>query len=224
MAHRNSLLGGLLAAPLVLAGFAGFAPRASATDPVEADPGSADPEPAWSTSLELYAFDPPEEDAYLSPVIRIDRGAWHFEGRYQYEDLDTASFFAGRTFSWGEGITLDLVPMVGIVLGDTDGVAPALEAELAWRALSWYSESEYVIDTDDADDSFFLVWSELTISPAEWLRVGLVGQRTRAREQDLEVDRGLLLGVTAGRVGFHLYWFNIDRDDPYAGLAVSFGG
>lgn len=179
-----------------------------------------EPAPAWSTSLELYAFDPPDEDAYLSPIARIGLGGWRFEARWQYEDLDTGSLFAGHAFSWGDEIFLELVPLIGIVAGDTDGIAPALEAELVWGAFSLYSESEWVIDLDDRDDSFAASWNELALSPAEWISFGIVGSRTRAREQDLEVDRGLLLGLSAGALSFTVYWFNPDRDDPYLGLAL----
>jgi len=183
--------------------------------------GAGGEEPAWSTTLELYAFDPPEDDAYLSPVVGFGRGAWRFEARWQYEDLDTGSLFAGRAFTFGETLTLELVPLLGLVAGDTDGVAPAVEAELAWRAFSFATESEYVIDLDDRDDSFFLSWNELAFSPAEWLSVGFVGSRARAYEQDLEIDRGLLLGISAGSFGFTVYWFNPDRDESYLALAFS---
>jgi hypothetical protein len=213
-----------LALASALVGLAFFALPASAQDPVPAptlEPGAGGEELSWSTSIELYAFDPPEDDAYLSPIARFGHGAWRFEARYQYEDLDTGSLFAGRAFSFGETMTLELVPLLGLVAGDTDGVAPAIEAEIAWRAFSWSSESEYVIDLDDRDDSFFLSWNEIAYSPAEWISVGFVGNRSRVYEQDLEVDRGLLVGVSGGSFGFTVYWFNPDRDESYLALAFT---
>jgi hypothetical protein len=51
-----------------------------------------------------------------------------------------------------------------------------------------------------------------------------VAQRTRAFETDVDVDRGLLLGVQLGSVSATAYIFNLDRDDPYVmvGIGVSF--
>jgi hypothetical protein len=181
-------------------------------------------EPRWSIGLEVYRFDPDDDDPYVAPILRADRGALHLEARYQYEDLDTGSFFVGRSFSFGDELALDLVPMVGLVVGETDGIAPGLEAELAWKALAWYVESEYLIDLHDRDDNYLYTWSELTLSPTEWLRFGLVAQRTRVFDQELDVDRGLLLGLTAKRLRFGLYAFNLDQDDEYIGLSLGFGG
>ncbi|TAH38188.1 MAG: hypothetical protein EYC70_06085 [Planctomycetota bacterium] len=191
----------------------------------------AGPEPAgesrgtpWDVSFGVYGFDPPDDDAYASAILRADRGALHLEARYQYEDLDSASFFVGRNFVWADELSVLVVPMIGAVAGDTDGVAPGLEYDLAWKALEWYGESEYVYDLHDADDSFFYTWNELTLAPAEWLRFGLVAQRTRVFEQELTLDRGLLLGLAYGSLWLDLYLFNPDQDDAYVGVALGFGG
>jgi hypothetical protein len=208
----------------VLAGLLAAAPLAPAQEPAPTAPAGPTPEePSWTLALELYRFDPDDDDPYTSAILRADRGVLHLEARYQYEDLDTGSFFVGRSFSWGEELALELVPMVGVVAGETDGVAPGVEAELCWKDLAWYAESEYLIDLDDRDDSYLYTWSELTLAPTDWLRFGLVAQRTRVFDQDLDVDRGLLFGLSAKALRFNLYVFNPD-DDPYAVLSLGLGG
>ena len=101
-------------------------------------PTSAD---EWSFALTGFVFDPPEESPYFSPVFSADRGALHLEARYNYEGLDTGSVFIGRNFEAGENVTLTAVPIFGIVLGSTTGVAPGAEIEVAWRRLALYAES-----------------------------------------------------------------------------------
>lgn len=32
-------------------------------------------EEPWTISIGMYAFDPPDEDAYVSPILRADRGS-----------------------------------------------------------------------------------------------------------------------------------------------------
>lgn len=175
-------------------------------------------EPAWTWSMSFYTIDPPDDDVYAATILRADRGSLHLEGRYNYEDLDTGSFWVGRSYGWTDEVSGQVVPMVGLVAGDTDGAALGLELDAQWHQVSLYSESEYLFDFDDADDNFFYCWNELGFAATDWLTVGLVGQRTRVYDTDLEVDRGFLIGVEKGPITFTLYWFNPDRDDPYVAL------
>ena len=63
---------------------------------------------------------------------------------------------------------------------------------------------EALIDTADTADSFFYNWSELTVAPVDWLRVGLVTQRTRAYRSDRDIQRGLIVGVVTLLAGIVL--------------------
>jgi hypothetical protein len=184
----------------------------------------AEEERTWAFDLTGYWTDPPEDDSYGSAIVRADRGPLHLEARYNYEDKDTGSVFAGWTFSWSGDVEFSLVPMLGGVFGHTQGVAPGLELDLVWKALELYFEAEYVFDVDGQDDSFFYMWSELTVSPVEWFSFGLVAQRTRAYQTDVEVDRGLLVRFHVRAVTATVYVFNLDQDDPYVmvGVGVSF--
>lgn len=177
-------------------------------------------EERWELSAALYFLDPPGEDVYASPIVRADRGGLHLEARYAYEDRDAASFFVGGNLSYGDELVLDLTPIVGLVVGSVQGVAPGLELELAWKGLSFTSESEFLIGFDSETEDYLYSWNELSYSPADWVRFGLAGQRTRIFDQELEVDRGLLLGFAAGDFWIDLYVFNPDQDDPYGVLAV----
>jgi hypothetical protein len=184
----------------------------------------AEEDEGWTFDLGGYWTAPPDDDPYMMAVLRADHGALHLEGRYQYEDLDTGSIWAGWTFSWSGAVEFSVVPMLGGVFGHTQGVAPGLELDLVWRIVELYVEAEYVFDAAGQDDSFFYLWSELTVSPVEWLSLGLVAQRTRVYDTDVEVDRGLLVGCHIESFSATLYVFNLDQDDPYVmiGIGISF--
>ncbi|MGH9322623.1 MAG: hypothetical protein ACRD3V_22395 [Vicinamibacteria bacterium] len=167
----------------------------------------------WSFAFSGFVFDPPDESSYFSPIFYADRGALHLEGRFNYEDRETASVFVGRNFELGENVTLTAVPLFGFVFGNTNGIAPGAEIEIAWRRLALYAESEYVFDLEESDDSFFYTWSEATFSVTEWLRAGLVVQRTRAYETGLDIQRGLLIELSRGKLSFGFHWFNPDRSE-----------
>jgi len=171
---------------------------------------------SYSASLIGYLFD--GGDDYLVPIFYADAGRLHLEARYQYEGLRTASLWGGATWSGGSDLTWQVTPMAGIVFGDADGAAPGLEGELAYGAFEWYAEAEYVFDFGDREDNFFYMWSEWSFYPRESWRVGLVGQRTRAYESDLEVDRGPLAGAFVHRFSFTIYAFNLDRDAPFVAV------
>ncbi len=181
-------------------------------------PGS---QPAWTASASLFAYWPADDDNYRSPSVSVDRDNLHLEGRYNYESLNTASLWLGYNYSFGDTVAVEFTPMIGGVFGDTSGIAPGYHLAMGWQAFDFYSEGEYVFDRDERTDSFFYNWSEVGWSPLDWLRVGLVAQRTRAYETERDIQRGLLLGISLGAVTLGGYVFNPDRDDPTYVLSIS---
>jgi hypothetical protein len=172
-------------------------------------------ESAWTYSAYASAyFLPPGDDDYLQPTFTTDHNWLHLEARYNYEGIDTGSVWAGYNFSVGKKVTFEGTAMAGVVFGDTSGVAPGFKATLIWTKLKFYSESEYLFDTNESADSFFYAWSELSWAPADWIRLGLVGQRTKAYQTDRDIQRGILVGFSGGRVDFTAYWFNPDERSP----------
>jgi hypothetical protein len=191
---------------------------------VLAVPAWAAADDAWEFHLSgaLYAL--PAESDFVQPTLRADRGSLHLETRYNYEDRNSASFFAGANFEWGEKVTFALTPMLGGLVGDTDGIVPGFEADLAVGKLEAYAEAEYVFDLGDSSGHYFYMWSELSLRPIHWLRAGLVTQRTRVYQTERDIQRGLLLGVSLKRLEAAVYFFNPGSDDHFAvvSLGVSF--
>jgi hypothetical protein len=167
-------------------------------------------EPTWSFSAYAYTYIVPDSREYVQPTFTADRGWLHLEARYNYEDLETGSAWVGYNVGGGEKLAWEVTPMLGGVFGETTGVAPGYKGSLSWWKLELYSEGEYVIVPGESSDSFFYNWSELTLAPWDWLRVGLVTQRTRAYETDREIQRGLLVGFNHERINLTTYLFNLD--------------
>jgi hypothetical protein len=199
---------------------------AAAAEAQEAGDQAQTPQPSvaarkWSFSASAYTYIVPDDRDYVQPAFKADRGRLHLEARYNYEDRKTGSVWAGYNFSVGEKLTFEFTPMIGGIFGDTTGVAPGFEMTLGWRRLELYSESEYVFDPGDHSANFAYTWSELTLAPADWFRFGLVAQRTRAYQTDLDVQRGLLLGFSYKWADFGAYLFNPDRDQPTLVFSVA---
>jgi len=138
------------------------------------------------------------------------------------EAPDSGSLWLGANFAGGDELAWEVTPILGVVLGDTTGVAPGYEGSLSWQGFELYSEGEYVFDTDDSADSFFYNWSELTWAPAEWVRFGLATQRTRAYQAERDVQRGLLVGFSTGRATLTAYLLNPDEADSTLIVALAF--
>ena len=192
------------------AALAGSGGAQTAGDAPEAEP--------WSFSASAFTFFVPDEDDYVSPIITADRGWLHLEGRYNYEAQDSGSLWVGYNFSSGDETSWQVTPMIGAVAGDVEGIAPGVEVTLTWQSIEFYTEGEYLFGSDD-DDSFLYFWSELTWSPSERFWLGLVSQRTRAYESDLDVQRGVLAGVSFGHLSLTGHVLNLG-DDPIYVLAV----
>jgi hypothetical protein len=201
-----------------------LAPVAAAQGPAlpvkEVPPAAEEP---WEISGSVYYSDPPGTDDRVTPILYADRGSLHLEARYGYEDDDTASFWAGWTFETGEELTAAITPMLGAVVGNTDGFAPGLELDVGWRRISWYAEMEYLFDVHDHDDNFFYSWSTLTYGLTDWLSAGLVTERSKLVDTDYSLQRGLALEFHRAHLGFSLYAYDIGTDDSYTVFALEIG-
>jgi hypothetical protein len=170
--------------------------------------GSPPANPSWEFAISAYPTVVRDGENYTSAIGIADRGPLHLEARYNYESIGARSAFVGWTFSGEEGITWEFTPLLGGVWGTTQAFAPGLEATLAWRQLDFYVEAEYVRDSKELTNSYTYAWSELGYRPVEWLRVGIVGQRTRVYGGDRDFQRGPFAQLTWERLTVGGYWFN----------------
>jgi hypothetical protein len=175
-------------------------------------------EKAWSFSASAYTYIVPDDRNYVQPTLAADRGWLHLAARYNYEDLETGSVWLGYNFSGGENVAWAFTPMFAACI-QLPVSPPADDLLSYWRLNSRARATS--IDARSTPDSFFYNWSELSISPVDWLRAGAVIQRTRVYKTDRDVQRGLLVGVTYKIVDFTTYVFNPDDSKPIVVLGVT---
>lgn len=183
-------------------------------------PAAADTK-QWSFSVTTLVYVLPHERSYVAPTFTADRQALHLEARYNYEDQETGSLWVGYNFSFGEKLAVEITPMIGAVFGNTNGVAPGYRGSISYKGIALDTEGEYVFDAKDRSGNFFYNWSELTYSPKESFRVGIVVQRTKAYQTELDVQRGVLAGFSYKKMDFAGYLFNVGWTDPT--FVFSFG-
>jgi hypothetical protein len=186
-------------------------------------PQGTSPEPTtnpWAFNASAYTYLLPDDRNYVNLNFTADRSWLHLEARYNYEAQKAGSMWVGRNFSFGDKLTLEVTPMIGGVFGDLNGIAPGYNLSLSYWKVELSSQSEYVFDLEDRSGNFFYTWSELTYSPVDWFRTGLVVQRTKAYETELDIQRGLLAGFSYKKIDFTAHVFNFGWTDPTVVLAV----
>ena len=174
----------------------------------------------WNFSAWAEYFVLPGEQDFFNPTFYARSDKLHFEARYNYEDRNTASFWGGWRFKFGKRVKFVIVPMAGIVFGNTDGIAPGLEMEIMYKKFDFYSESEHVFDFNTKENNFFYMYSELAIRPIKAIRTGMITQRTRLYETDRELNRGVFGEYYFGRFRIGAFYFNPFADDNF--LITSF--
>ena len=167
----------------------------------------------WTFSANGYYYIVPDDNS-LTFIATADHKKLHFEARYNYEDRKTASTFAGWRIAANGEVELEVVPMLGIVFGNTNGLAPGLELSATFRKFDFYSESEYVFDFSGKENNFLYTWGELAINIKSF-RTGLSWQRTLLYQTDYDIQHGVFAEYSFGKLTAGAYYFN-----PFSGEDV----
>jgi len=178
----------------------------------------------WRFSAWAEMFIVPGEQDYFNPNFYARHKSLHLEARYNYEDRNTASLWAGHRFTFGKGVKFVFVPMGAIVLGNTNGLAPGLEMEIMYGKFDFYAESEYVFDFSSKENNFFYNYSELAIRPITALRTGIITQRTKLFGTPREFQPGIFGEYYFGRCRAGVFYFSPFASDNYwlASFSVDF--
>lgn len=177
---------------------------------------------SWSISVSGFYYFIPDDQNTSTFIGSADYRKLHLEARYNYEDQKTVSVFAGRRFANAGKFQWAITPMLGIIMGNKDGIAPGLELEATYKKLEFYSETEYVIDFAGNENNFLYTWSELSYTPIEVLNVGVSFQRTLLYQADLEVQKGIMVKYFPGKLATGLYYFNSLSGNNLCILMISF--
>lgn len=176
--------------------------------------------PPWSFSTDLNFYFFPEDFIFL-PVLKADKGKLHLEGRYNYEDIRTFSAWAGYNFTGGKKVEFTITPMFGVVTGNTKGVAAGGEVTLTTGKFELYSETEYLFDSETSENNFAYTWTDLTYSFNDSWWVGLSAQRTRLYKTNLDLQRGVLVGVSWKQFEATGYLYNLGFDTAFGLLTLT---
>jgi hypothetical protein len=179
---------------------------------------------SWNFSAWAEMFIIPGGEDFFNPTFFARHKKLHLEGRYNYEDRNTVSFWVGQRFELGDKVKFAFVPMIGFVFGNTNGIAPGIETEIGFWKLDFYAESEYVLDYSAQENNFLYTYAELAIRPIHAIRTGMMVQRTKIFESEREIQRGIFAEYYFGRFRTGVFYFSpFDADNFWvASVSVDF--
>ncbi len=160
-------------------------------------------------SVEQYSFLGGGQTSLLAPVAHYQTPKkWYAEARYNYEDIQTFSLYAGRVFSGKDNLSWSVTPMIGGMAGKLNGGSFGLNSAISYGKFNFSSEAQYSVSAATHQDNFFYNWSELWYEPFDWVYTGIALQHTRMFASNSLVDPGVLLGFSYNQWSFPLYSFN----------------
>ena len=173
-------------------------------------------------SFEQYSFMGPNQPGLLAPVAHYEtKEKWYAEARYNYEDINTFSLYAGHTFSAKRDLSWSFTPMIGGMTGKMQGGSFGLNSELSYHKFNFSSQAQYSVSASTRYDNFFYNWSELWYQPVDWIYTGVAVQHTRIYATNALIDPGVLLGFSYKQWSFPLYSFNPFADQRYFVVGVN---
>jgi hypothetical protein len=172
--------------------------------------------------FEQYTYIGGAQGNTIAPLIHYQtKNKWYTEARYNYEDLQTFSLYAGRTFSSARAFEYSFTPMVGAMAGKLQGGLLGLNMNLGYKNFYFSSQSQYAVSATGRNDNFFFSWSEFGYQPLTWIYGGVSLQHTQLYNTASTMEPGILLGVSIKQWTIPVYGFNIFHGEQYFVVGIN---
>lgn len=160
-------------------------------------------------TVENYSILNPGNEYVWMPVVHYTGSKkFYAEARYNYEDINTASVYAGRSFKGGKKTAFTITPMAGVVFGKYNGVSAGANSEIDIAGFNFCSQLQYTVNIKNNMENFFYNWAEVSHTFLKKMYGGISIQQTMLHKTQLVNEAGLLLGFSAGKITIPLYVFN----------------
>jgi len=156
--------------------------------------------------------------SYYAPVAGYHiSGNWYVEARYNYEEMNTASLYVGKTFEHETLMSYcSITPIAGIVAGTFKGGAIGANVELDYRRIIFSSQSQYTFSIENRTTNFVYSWSDLSYRIKRWLSAGVSLQQTNIYSYTGTFEKGVLITLQYNKsLSFPVYMFNPSTNARY---------
>lgn len=178
---------------------------------------------AQSAAFEHYYFTPtPGSAGIATPMANFTSSKnWYGEARYNFDELNTFSLYAGKKFSGGHNISWEATPIVGGLMGQMTGGSLGMNFEMGYRRLFLLSQSQYCFSLEHSTDKYFYNWSEMGVEATSWLYAGIALQQTNVYRTEGKMEPGCVIGFSIKNWTIPLYAFNTSDEERYFVLGLT---
>jgi hypothetical protein len=161
-------------------------------------------------------------EAMMTPMANFtSANNWYGEARYNFDELNTFSLYAGKKFSGDGVLSWEATPLVGGLMGQMTGGSVGMNFGVDYRKIFFASQSQYSFSIENSVDKYFYNWSELGYNATSWLYAGVAVQQTNIYKTIGKLEPGCMLGVSIKNWTIPLYAFNTNGDERYFVLGVN---
>ncbi len=159
-------------------------------------------------SFEQYYYTGIGTSVIVPRIYYQNENNWFGEVRYNYEELQTISFNAGKMFSNQNAFSYSVTPYAGILLGRMNGGTLGSNINLDYKNLFFSSESQYTFSVNERAENFFFNWSEFGYQFTDLVYSGIALQLTHPFEIANKWEPGIMVGFSYKSWTFPFYAFS----------------
>ena len=163
----------------------------------------------------------------IAPIVGYQfSNSLYLEGRYNYEDLNTFSFYAGKTFGNEAALSYSFTPMLGAVVGIYKGASIGANFSLEYKRLYFSSQPQYTLSKAGRENHFFYNWADLSCEIFNGFSLGISTQYTQAFQSPPLLEKGLFMELAYKKWALPVYVFNPQASERYflVGLTYEWEG
>ncbi len=160
------------------------------------------------SGYEQYYYTGVGEPSFVPKIYYQSAKNWYGEIRYNYEEFQTVSIDAGKTFSNNTAFSYSVTPLAGMVFGKLNGGNVGSNISLNYKNIFFSSESQFTFSVEKTTENFFFDWSELGYQLNKFFYAGVALQFTHPFEIKNKWQPGFMVGVTYNQWTIPFYAFN----------------
>lgn len=163
-----------------------------------------------------------EESVVVIPQTWMYINDYYIEARYNYEDQKTVSLYFGKAFTIDKIAEYEITPMIGVVVGKTNGISPGLNFQLEYKRFSTFTQCQYTFDFNRSANSFFWNWSGFDISISKYIGVGGSVQVFEPNKGNGVYRAGPMLSFRQNSFSIEAYVYNFWQQKPIYSIGFEY--
>lgn len=158
------------------------------------------------------------------PQLWFYSGEYFFELRYNYEDINTISWYAGRSFTSDKKISYEILPLAGVSFGKTLSISLGQKMLFEYKNLSFESEGQFTFNLKEKNNSFLYNRSAFSYWFTEYTGIGAAHQLYSVYGDQLLNKAGPIFSLVYKSFDFQFAVLEFSKDEMmfYMGLGYLF--